>query len=74
MFPGPAQLFIAINMEKRGEPGIFSHVSMALSRFSVLIATEGWVGPGNEATTEPHCLFVKKKKTIGADPQHWIQV
>ena len=27
-FPGPAQLFVACSMEKRGEPGIFSHVSM----------------------------------------------
>ena len=27
-FPGPTQLFVAISMEKRGEPGIFSHVSM----------------------------------------------
>ena len=25
-FPGPAQLSIAFSMEKRGEPGIFSHV------------------------------------------------
>ena len=27
-FPGPAQLFVACSTEKRGEPGIFSHVSM----------------------------------------------
>ena len=26
-FPGPAQLSIACSTEKRGEPGIFSHVS-----------------------------------------------
>ena len=28
LFPGPAQLFVAISMEKCEEPGIFSHVSM----------------------------------------------
>ena len=27
-FPGPAQLSIACSAEKRGEPGIFSHMSM----------------------------------------------
>ena len=27
-FPGPAQLSIACSTEKRGEPGIFSHVNM----------------------------------------------
>ena len=27
-FPGPTQLFVACSTEKRGEPGIFSHVSM----------------------------------------------
>ena len=27
-FLGPAQLFVACSTEKRGEPGIFSHVSM----------------------------------------------
>ena len=27
-FPGPAQLSVACSMEKWGEPGIFSHVSM----------------------------------------------
>ena len=27
-FPGPAQLFVTCSTEKRGEPGIFSHVSM----------------------------------------------
>ena len=27
-FPGPAQLLVARSTEKRGEPGIFSHVSM----------------------------------------------
>ena len=27
-FPGPAQLFVACSTEKRGEPGIFSHVNM----------------------------------------------
>ena len=27
MFPGPAQLSVACSTEKRGEPGIFSHVS-----------------------------------------------
>ena len=27
-FPGPAQLSVACSTEKRGEPGIFSHVSM----------------------------------------------
>ena len=27
-FPGPAQLSIASSMEKQGEPGIFSRVSM----------------------------------------------
>ena len=27
-FPGPAQLFVACSTVKRGEPGIFSHVSM----------------------------------------------
>ena len=27
-FPGPTQLSIACSTEKRGEPGIFSHVSM----------------------------------------------
>ena len=27
-FPGPAQLFVACSTIKRGEPGIFSHVSM----------------------------------------------
>ena len=26
-YPGPAQLFVAYSTEKRGEPGIFSHVS-----------------------------------------------
>ena len=26
-FPGPAQLSVACSTEKRGEPGIFSHVS-----------------------------------------------
>ena len=53
---------VAISTEKHGEPGIFSHVSMTLSRFSVLIATESWAGPRNEATTEPHCLVMKKTK------------
>ena len=27
-FPGPAQLSVACSIEKQGEPGIFSHVSM----------------------------------------------
>jgi len=27
-FPGPAQLSVACSTEKRGEPGIFSHVNM----------------------------------------------
>ena len=27
-FPGPAQLSVAFSTVKRGEPGIFSHVSM----------------------------------------------
>ena len=27
-FPGPTQFFVACSMEKRGKPGIFSHVSM----------------------------------------------
>ena len=27
-FPSPTQLFVACSTEKRGEPGIFSHVSM----------------------------------------------
>ena len=27
-FPGPAQLFVACSTKKRGEPGIFSHMSM----------------------------------------------
>ena len=27
-FPGTAQLSVACSTEKRGEPGIFSHVSM----------------------------------------------
>ena len=27
-FPGPAQLSVTCSMEKRGEPGIFSHMSM----------------------------------------------
>ena len=31
LFPGPTQLFIAISTEKRGDPGIFSHVSMTYS-------------------------------------------
>ena len=33
-FPGFAQLFIACSTVKRGEPGIFSHVSMMLSENS----------------------------------------
>jgi len=28
LFLGPAQLFVTCSMEKRGEPGIVSHVSM----------------------------------------------
>ena len=28
LFPGPAQLSVACNMEKRGDPGISSQVSM----------------------------------------------
>ena len=28
-FPGPTHLSITCSMEKRGEPGVFSHVSMA---------------------------------------------
>ena len=27
-FPGPAQLFVACSTEKRGEPGMFPHVSI----------------------------------------------
>ena len=30
-YPGPAQLSVACSTEKRGEPGIFSHVSMTQS-------------------------------------------
>ena len=28
LFPGPAQLSVTCSTEKRGEPGIFSHMSM----------------------------------------------
>ena len=118
-FPGPAQLSVICITEKRGEPGIFSHLSItygkwwkfaeltgcnsriyihaqrlvcptvgprlvhprtikpflpsflswwhsrekryqALSRFSILQATESWVGPRNEATcthTHTHKCF-----------------
>ena len=29
-FPGPAQLFVACSTEKRGEPGMFPHVSITV--------------------------------------------
>ena len=43
-FPGPAQLFVACSTE---------------TRFTVLIATESWAGPGNEAMYERFSFFAR---------------
>jgi len=43
LFPGPAQLSVACSTEKRGEPGIFSHVSK-LQKFAELTGCVSRIG------------------------------
>ena len=40
----------------------FRRLQFFLSRFSILIVTESWMGPGNEATSE--CLWTMKCTAI----------
>ena len=53
-FPGPTKLSVTINMEKWGEPGIFSHVSkryQALPTFPYCKRQKAGWGLGTRVST-----------------------
>ena len=55
-FPGPAQLSVACSTEKRGEPGIFSHVSDVTTNEKLMN-----VGGLNDNSVIAHALIVPRK-------------
>ena len=55
-FPGSAQLSVACSTEKRGEPGIFSHVSDVTTNEKLMN-----VGGLNDNSVISHALIVPRK-------------
>ena len=56
LVPRPTQLSVTCSTEKRGELGIFSHVS------DVLQAMESWAGPGYETKYFLKCMHFSQNK------------